>query len=225
MSTRGNDTIRGNDTTKKKSIQDEDDFSGDESDFDMNEMMQKGGEPVESSDSDSDNENENNEDYNEQASDADDLENDGFNFSEDSSDSDEETMRSRRKKTIYDMLHDESEDELDLGDADNYKRLEIKGEVIVDENERISKPVLTKYERVGLLTTRTAQLKRGAKPMIKSKDIDINTLPKNEIARLELKHKVIPLVIQRPLPTLDSEGRLKKEQWKITELEFNPNDL
>ena len=116
---------KSDNTTKKKLIEDEDDFSGEESDLDMNEMMQQGGDNTENS-TDSDSETDN-EEYNEQVSDKDDLDdNDDFDYSGESSDSDEETMKSKRKKTIYDLLHDEIEDELDLGDADNYKKLEIK---------------------------------------------------------------------------------------------------
>lgn len=211
-------------STKKKNIPLGDD-SGDESDYDdMNEMMQKDKNPdvtSVSSDSESDNEYSDRENPSEQ---NDDLENGDEGSIGEMSDSDDENEK-KRKKTIYDIIKSEEDNELDLGDADDYEKIEIKGEIVVKPNERISKPILTKYERVGLLTTRTSQLERGAKPLIKSKDIDINSLPKSEIAKLELKHKVIPLIIQRPMPTLNADGKLKKEQWKITELEFNSNDI
>lgn len=75
---------------------------------------------------------------------------------------------------------------------------------------KITKSVLTKYERVALLSIRTKQLALGAKPMLKNtKGMDVK-----EIAREELKLKVIPLILIRTLPTGD------KEKWKITELTF-----
>jgi DNA-directed RNA polymerase subunit K/omega len=211
-------------STRKKKIPLGDD-SGEESDYDdMNEIMQKDKNPdvtYVGSDSESENEYSDREPSSQQ---NDDLENDDEGNIGEITDSDDEN-ENKRKKTIYDIIKSEEDNELDLGDADDYEKLEIKGEIIVKPNERISKPILTKYERVGLLTTRTSQLERGAKPLIKSKDIDINSLPKSEIAKLELKYKVIPLIIQRPIPTLNADGKLKKEQWKITELEFNPNDI
>jgi DNA-directed RNA polymerase subunit K/omega len=108
----------------------------------------------------------------------------------------------------------DSDDDDDLGDED---------EAVLDDNEetedtieskyvtadqRISKPVLTKFERVRILSDRAKQLLLGAKPMIKNTD---NLGPK-EIARLELEHGVIPFSIERPLPN----GKI--EIWKIKEL-------
>lgn len=79
---------------------------------------------------------------------------------------------------------------------------------IVPNEDRITKPFLTKYERVRLIGDRVRQLSLGAKPMIKN----VEQLSPNEIAELELKHNVIPLYIERPLPN----G--KKERWYIKEL-------
>jgi len=81
---------------------------------------------------------------------------------------------------------------------------------IVKDEDRITKPVLTIYERVRLLGDRAKQLSLGAKPMIKNVD---NLTPK-DMAKFELINKVIPLIIHRPLPN----G--KREQWKINELEI-----
>jgi|SaaInlStandDraft_7_1057024.scaffolds.fasta_scaffold03903_3 DNA-directed RNA polymerase subunit K/omega len=79
---------------------------------------------------------------------------------------------------------------------------------IVKEINKITRPFLTKYEMVKLLATRTNQLARGAKPMIKN--VDYSITPK-DLAKLELKEKVIPLIVLRPIPN----G--KPERWKITE--------
>jgi DNA-directed RNA polymerase subunit K/omega len=81
---------------------------------------------------------------------------------------------------------------------------------IVKPEDRITKAVLTKYERVRLLSERRKQLILGAKPMIK-----VNSLiSEKEIASLELKAKVIPIIVVRTLPNGDIE------HWKIEELEI-----
>lgn len=79
---------------------------------------------------------------------------------------------------------------------------------IVLPEERITKPYLTKYEKVRIIGDRTKQLAGGAKPMIK----DVEHLSSLEIALLELKHNIIPIIIERPLPN----G--KKERWNVSEL-------
>ena len=79
-----------------------------------------------------------------------------------------------------------------------------------NKNIKLSKPILTKYEFVRLLTDRTKQLAQGAKPMLKN----IQGLSSKEIAKLELKNKIIPLIIERPVPNSHVE------RWKLTELEI-----
>ena len=79
--------------------------------------------------------------------------------------------------------------------------------IIIDPLHR-TLPFLTKYERVRILGERTKQLSLGAKSMIRG----VGNMDPKEVAKLELKKKVIPLIIIRSLPS----GR--KEKWKITEL-------
>lgn len=81
---------------------------------------------------------------------------------------------------------------------------------VVPPEERISRPILTKYERVRLLSDRRNQLIQGAKPMVKITD----RISEKEIASLELKSKVIPLIIVRTMPN----GNI--EHWKLDELEI-----
>jgi DNA-directed RNA polymerase I, II, and III subunit RPABC2 len=78
------------------------------------------------------------------------------------------------------------------------------------KTERITKPFLTKYERVRLLSDRSRQLAQGAKPLVKN----CTGLSHTEIARLELKFKKIPLKIQRPIPNAGTE------EWRLDELEI-----
>lgn len=84
---------------------------------------------------------------------------------------------------------------------------------VVPKEDRQTKPIMTKYERVRILGERARQLSLGAKPMIKgmeSKD------PK-EVARQELKEGSIPLLIERELPN----GM--KEIWEPKELKIPKN--
>lgn len=78
---------------------------------------------------------------------------------------------------------------------------------VVPENERITKPVLSIYERVRIIGDRARQLLEGAKPMIKGAE----KLNPKEIARLELDKGVLPFKIVRELPN----G--KKEIWRLKE--------
>lgn len=98
---------------------------------------------------------------------------------------------------------EEAEEEL-IFDDDNLK----DDETILSPENRITKPILYKYERVRLLGDRTQQLTLGAKPMIKN----TQDMPPNAIARLEMEQNLMPLKIVRTLPN----G--KKEIWKLEEL-------
>ena len=82
---------------------------------------------------------------------------------------------------------------------------------IVKPEDRITRPFLTKYERVRLIGDRTKQLASGAKSMLKN----IENYTSQEVATMELEHNVIPLIIERPLPNN------KKERWHIRELMQN----
>jgi len=84
-------------------------------------------------------------------------------------------------------------------------------EIIINKTGRLTKPYLTKYEKVRILGDRARQLAQGAKPMIKNS----TGLSHKEVALLELKNKVIPLIIERPIPNVGVE------KWKLTELEIN----
>jgi len=81
---------------------------------------------------------------------------------------------------------------------------------VVNPEDRITKPILFKYERVRILGDRCSQITHGAKPMIKN----FAGLSPREIVDLELKHGVIPFIIVRKLPS----GNI--EHWKISELQI-----
>lgn len=83
--------------------------------------------------------------------------------------------------------------------------------VEVEKSKRISKNQMTKYELVRIIGERTAQLTRGAKPLIKlTKDSD--QLSYKELAIEELKMNMVPMKIKRPVGN-------HYEIWEIKELE------
>ena len=82
---------------------------------------------------------------------------------------------------------------------------------IVNDDDRISPAIMTKYEKVRLLGERAKHLSEGAKPLIKS-DKKLSAM---EIALEELKVARIPIKIVRTRP----DGLI--EIWKISELDYS----
>jgi DNA-directed RNA polymerases I, II, and III subunit RPABC2 len=100
---------------------------------------------------------------------------------------------------------DDIQDEYDEYSDDD---IEIENNKYVNSEDRITKPYLTKYERVRLLADRATQIASGSQPMLKN----VNHLDSKIIAKLELESKKIPLYIERELP----DGRIEK--WYVHEL-------
>jgi DNA-directed RNA polymerase subunit K/omega len=80
-------------------------------------------------------------------------------------------------------------------------------DLIINDDNRISKRFLTKYEFVRVIGERTKQLKMGAKPLVKN----YTDLSYENIAIEELKKNMIPFKIKRPIGN-------KFEIWKLEEL-------
>jgi DNA-directed RNA polymerase subunit K/omega len=95
-----------------------------------------------------------------------------------------------------------------LTDIDLFEEESSTNQTIVAPEDRITKPILTKFERVRIIGDRCAQITLGAKPMLKNYE----GLSPREIANLELKNKTLPIIIQRQLPS----GQI--ELWKVKEL-------
>jgi DNA-directed RNA polymerase I, II, and III subunit RPABC2 len=104
---------------------------------------------------------------------------------------------------------DDDDDDDDDGEEEILKDTKI---VYITGDNRISSPILTKYEKARLIGDRIAQLTMGAKPMIKDKDI--SKKDPAYIAQMELEKKTIPIKIIRPLPN----GT--KEIWHLNELKL-----
>lgn len=80
----------------------------------------------------------------------------------------------------------------------------------IPDDERITLPKFTKYEYVKVKGIRANQIKNMAKVMLKN----ISGYTPIELAMLELKHKVCPLIIRRGMPN----G--KYEEWNVNDLEL-----
>jgi len=127
---------------------------------------------------------------------------------EDNDEDNEDDNEENGKDKCYQKFSKKSNIDTDI-DYDEYF---IKDdEIIINKTGRITKPYLTKYEKVRILGDRARQLAQGAKPMIKN----TTGLSHKEVALLELKSKVIPLIIERPIPNVGVE------KWKLSELEIN----
>ena len=118
------------------------------------------------------------------------------------------------KNTLTDNFLDEDDEDIDDDDTEildpNYEMNEV---LQVPNEERISRNILTKYEIVRIIGTRAKQISDGSKVFVKY-DGNKSAI---ELAELELKHKMVPLKIKRPLPN----GKF--EIWKISELELLEN--
>lgn len=175
---------------------DDDEQNDDEQDI---EDVQNADEPNEQQNEDNEDDENINDNYSEKSDKESEIGDDEKNYIDD-----EETLKTKCYSKYAKVDYEELDfDEL-FGDET----------ILVGKNIRVSKPVLTKYEFVRLLTDRTKQLAQGAKHMLKN----TQELSSKEIAKLEIKEGVIPLIIERPIPNS------KSERWKVSEL-YIPDHL
>ena len=98
----------------------------------------------------------------------------------------------------------------------NYEEIETLATVVRDADSTIidplhrTLPVLTRYEKARILGERAKQINMGAKPFV---EVDESMIDGYLIALKELDQKVIPFIIQRPLPHGGSE------YWRLSDLE------
>jgi len=124
-----------------------------------------------------------------------------------------------------DTESDDSEDtEDDMTDTDDEDAEGAEGEIEITQiqinesdlanripdTERRSYNLLTKFEKIRVITTRAEQIARGSPSTIQTKLID-----PIEIAEEELKQNKIPIIIRRPIMI----GMEKKyEEWNVKDL-------
>lgn len=137
---------------------------------------------------------------------GDDEEGEGEGEGGDENDIDTDTFKGKGKTCYLKSLNEENIN-FDEDDSSMYGTMEYKK---VPKNERISDPILTYYEQVRVIGTRTQQFSLGAPPLVSG----VDGLHPAKKAYLELMAKKTPYKIKRHLP-----GK-KYEQWKIEELEI-----
>lgn len=195
------DVLYGGDSSE--SDDQNDSLSGSEEQYDPDNI-----DDIDEEEDDNDDDEDEGDDEQDQGDDPDDP--DDLKSDASSSDSEQGEGEEEDDNCIYKYAGNNSDDE----DDDNEELEFSDDEDVVPDNKivpkelRITKPFLTKYERVRLIGDRTKQLAEGAKPLIKNAE----NIEPEEIAKLELQHNIIPLIIERPLPN----G--KKERWHVSEL-------
>ena len=125
---------------------------------------------------------------------------------EDEDNYEDEDLKDDINEDFEEKLDDENDIFSDI-EPDNFINLNKR----IPDDERSTRPVLTKYEKVRLIGTRTKQISDGSKIFIKSK----SSKSAKEIAELELKHKVIPLKVKRYF----HDGSF--EIWSVKELDIS----
>lgn len=109
-------------------------------------------------------------------------------------------------ETFEEDITEEAPEVIEIKDAveNNVK----KNAKRIPNNERSTRPVLTKYERVVVLGMRTREIDLGCRPFVNTTGIKTSY----EIALKELEERKIPYIIRRPLPNNFYE------EWELQEL-------
>lgn len=132
---------------------------------------------------------------------------------EENSDSDENYLQKFDEELTNNYILDNHQEEI----VQNYAEILTLSKIVKDSEGNIidqfhrTNPILSKYEKTKVLGQRTKQLNNGAKPLIKLSE---NIIDSYIIAEMELKEKVIPFIIRRPLANGASE------YWTLQDLEI-----
>ena len=156
---------------------------------------------------------EENEDETMQESEMEELED--IDGSKNKSNFEDSISKSEIDRDISETFLDDDDDFDDIEEEDIVINIdeEINENLQVNDEDRISRNILTKYEMVRLIGTRAKQISDGSKVFVKYDGVKSAI----ELAELEIKYKMLPLKIKRPLPN----G--KYEIWKISELDILEN--
>jgi DNA-directed RNA polymerases I, II, and III subunit RPABC2 len=139
--------------------------------------------------------------------------------------------KQRQKKAIHGEIgegDDESDDEgeFDITQDDDYLQRYHPEMIYPDSREvelflreytegtkkRISRPILSKYEATSIVGMRAQQISRGSEPLVHVDETD-----PIEVAKIELRAKIIPVIVRRVLPNGVSE------YWRLSELMYFEN--
>lgn len=136
------------------------------------------------------------------------IDSDSDNESEPEENSDEEESIDELTEVDNNENTEVEEENIIFDDIDPEKELSLNQRI--PDEERISLPYLTKYEKVNLIGTRAKQISDGSDIYVISK----NAKTAVDISKLELEHKRQPFKIKRTMP----DGRY--EIWSLDELEI-----
>ena len=135
----------------------------------------------------------------------DNIESDSDNDESSNEDSDDESIEEISEIDNTEIENDE--ENIIFNQIDPEKELSLNKRI--PDDERISLPYLTKYEKVNLIGTRAKQISDGSDIYVISKNVKTAV----DISKLELEYKRQPFKIKRTMP----DGRY--EIWSLNELE------
>lgn len=129
------------------------------------------------------------------------------------SDTYEEYLQKIDKQFRNNILQDYHSEEYHINPDEMSKLCQIKknNKGFIDDPLHKTTPIMSKYEYTNLIGVRSKQLGNGAPSLI---DIPEGVIDNFIIAEIELKQKVLPFVVKRPL------GNAGCEYWRISDLEI-----
>ena len=136
----------------------------------------------------------------------DNIESDSDDDQPSNEDSDDESLEEISEIDNTEIENDE--ENIIFNQIDPEKELNLNKRI--PDDERISLPYLTKYEKVNLIGTRAKQISDGSDIYVISKNVKTAV----DISKLELEYKRQPFKIKRTMP----DGRY--EIWSLNELEI-----
>jgi DNA-directed RNA polymerases I, II, and III subunit RPABC2 len=147
-------------------------------------------------------------------SDEEDIDNENTDINN-NSESDKDNDSNEESETENDEENDENntDEEVEeniIEDVDDFKVVDYRETLtkMYDKKQKITIPILTKYEKARIIGYRAKQLELGAIPFVDTKGL-VNTI---DIVKKELYSKKLPFIIRRPLP----DGSY--EDWPIQDL-------
>ncbi len=116
-------------------------------------------------------------------------------------------------KYTNNILEEYHKEEFHINPDEMTKLCQIKKNTngLIDDPLHKTSSIMSKYEFTNIIGVRAKQLGNGASPLI---DIPSELIDNSIIAELELKQKVLPFVVKRPL------GNGGCEFWRISDLEI-----
>ena len=141
-------------------------------------------------------------------------ENSDDNINYDSEESDDEPIDSKIKfneKMDYIKKYHTQEITEDYEEISILATVKRNEDGVIIDSKHITTPIMTKYEKTRILGLRISQLNNGAPSLYVPENMIIDN---NIIAEIELRDKLLPFIISRPLPNGS------KEHWRIQDLEI-----